>query len=80
MWCFGEGVGWWSWFGGIGMFLFWGLIVPRTRLLTGVVRIQLEPDEMERRYLQRYLDEYEFRVHWGSVQDYVTDLFERVQS
>jgi putative membrane protein len=24
MWCFGEGTGWWSWFGGIGMFVIWG--------------------------------------------------------
>ena len=27
MWCFGEGAGLWSWFGGISMFLFWGVII-----------------------------------------------------
>ena len=27
MWCFGEGVSWWPWFGGVSMFIFWiGLI------------------------------------------------------
>jgi len=23
MWCFGEGTGWWPWFGGMGMFILW---------------------------------------------------------
>ncbi len=27
MWCFGEGISWWPWLGGIGMFLFWGVII-----------------------------------------------------
>ena len=26
MWCFGEGIGWWSWFGGFWMLIFGGLI------------------------------------------------------
>lgn len=54
--------------------LFWGTIVPRTRALTSVVSIQLEPDEIEKLYLQKYLDGFDFKVAWGSVRDTVLAL------
>lgn len=36
MWCFGEGAGWWAWFGGIGMFILWGGLIGL--IIWGVVR------------------------------------------
>ncbi len=58
--------------------LFWGLIVQRTRSLTSVVSIQLESSEIEKLYLQKYLDGHDFKVSWGSVQEYVKTLSEAV--
>lgn len=58
--------------------LFWGLIVERTRSLTSVVSIQLKPNEIERKYLERYLDQYAFRVAWAGFQDYVMSLYAAV--
>jgi hypothetical protein len=58
--------------------LFWGLIVQRTRSLTSVISIQLEPGEVEKLYLQKYLDGYDFKVFWGSVQEYVETLSKAV--
>ena len=56
--------------------LFWGTIVPRTRArpLTSVVSIQLEPGEIEKLYLQKYLDGFYFKVAWGSVRETVLAL------
>jgi hypothetical protein len=58
--------------------LFWGLIVQRTRALTSVISIQLEPSQVEKLYLQKYLDGYDFKVSWGSVQDCLTTLSKAV--
>ncbi len=55
--------------------LFWGLIKPRPLQQTSV-SIQLEPGEIERDYLQKYLDEFEFKVYWGSVDQYLLELRE----
>jgi hypothetical protein len=53
--------------------LFWGLIVPRSQRLKGVA-IQLEPNETEKIYLQKYLQEYQFEVWWGRADTYLTEL------
>jgi len=58
--------------------LFWGLVVQRAGDLTGVVSIQLEPDNMQRLYLQKYLDGYHFKISWGTVQEAVQGLAEEV--
>lgn len=55
--------------------LFWGLIKPRPLQQTSV-SIQLEPGEIERDYLQKYLDEFEFKVYWGTVDQYLLELRE----
>jgi hypothetical protein len=36
--------------------------------------VQLVPDEIERNYLQKYLDEFEFKIFWGDVQQYAQEL------
>ena len=53
--------------------LFWGLIKPRPLQQTSV-SVQLMPDEIESDYLQKYLDEFEFKVYWGDIHTYVQDL------
>lgn len=58
--------------------LFWGTIVPRTRALTSVVSIQLEPSEIEKLYLQKYLDGYDFKVAWSGLRETVQALYEAV--
>ena len=60
--------------------LFWGLIVQRTRSLTSVVSIQLEPSEVERKYLEKYLAGYDFKVAWVGFQKYVVELFNAVKA
>ncbi|GAB4453366.1 MAG: hypothetical protein Kow0031_35640 [Anaerolineae bacterium] len=55
--------------------LFWGLIKPRPLQQTSV-SIQVAPTEIERTYLQKYLDEFEFKVYFGTVADYLFDLRE----
>jgi hypothetical protein len=53
--------------------LFWGLIKPRPLQQTSV-SVQLVPDEIERNYLQKYLDEFEFKIYWGDVYQYAQEL------
>jgi len=53
--------------------LFWGLIKPRPLHQTSV-SIQLIPDEVERNYFKKYLDEYEFRIYWGDIYGYTREL------
>ena len=55
--------------------LFWGLVVPRTQKLAGAVTIQLEPGELEKRYLQRYMQEHQFDVFWGDAQVALGEIF-----
>lgn len=58
--------------------LFWGLIKPRPLQQTSV-SIQLVPDEIERKYLQKYLSEFEFQVYWGDIYQYTQELLEGVE-
>lgn len=53
--------------------LFWGLIKPRPLQQTSV-SIQLEPSDVERNYLQKYLNEFEFQVYWGDIHQYTQEL------
>ena len=53
--------------------LFWGLIKPRPLQQTSV-SVQLEPNEIARNYLQKYLSEFEFRIYWGDVYQYAQEL------
>ncbi len=53
--------------------LFWGLIKPRPLQQTSVA-LQLVPSEVERNYLQKYLDEFEFKVYWGDIHQYTQEL------
>lgn len=57
--------------------LFWGLIKPRPLQQTSV-SIQLVPSEVERNYLQKYLGEFEFKVYWGDIYDYLQELYQGV--
>jgi hypothetical protein len=56
--------------------LFWGLIKPRPLQQTSV-SVQVTPSDVEKSYLQKYLDEFEFKVYWGSIQDYARELRQR---
>ena len=58
--------------------VFWGLIDKRNRRLTSVVSVQLEPEHLEKLYLERYLGEYEFKAYWGSAVEYMQALSEEV--
>jgi len=53
--------------------LFWGLIKPRPIQQTSV-SVQLLPDDVEKHYLQTYLSEFEFKVFWGTIQEYTGTL------
>jgi len=53
--------------------LFWGLIKPRPIQQTSV-SVQLEPNEIEKHYLQKYLGEFEFKVFWGDIHQYAQEL------
>ncbi len=53
--------------------VFWGLIKPRPLQQTSV-SIQLVPGDVERDYLQKYLNEFEFKVYWGTISDYMQQL------
>ena len=59
--------------------LFWGLIAPRTRPLTSAISIQLEPTEIEKLYLQKYLDSFDFKVYWGDIRAYMQELYQSLQ-
>lgn len=54
--------------------IFWGLIKPRPRAQTSV-SIQLVLEDVEKEYLKRYLNEYEFQVYWGDVSQYAQELY-----
>lgn len=53
--------------------LFWGLIKPRPLAQTSV-SVQLVPDEIQRNYLQRYLNVFEFQIYWGDIHQYTEEL------
>ena len=58
--------------------IFWGLIKPRPLQQTSV-SVQLTPGEVEQTYLQKYLDEFEFKVYWGDIQQYTQELDEALE-
>ena len=60
--------------------LFWGLIVQRTKELTSLVTVQLEPSDMQQQYLQKYMSMYKFFINWCSFQTTVLELSEAVQN
>jgi len=60
--------------------LFWGAIVHRSQSLTSVISLQLEPSPVERSYLDSYLDLYDFKTYWGTVQEYTQTLYQVVSS
>lgn len=59
--------------------LFWGLIKPRPIQQTSV-SVQLEPSEIEKHYLQKYLGEFEFKVFWGDIHQYAQELHQSLVS
>lgn len=55
--------------------LFWGLIEPAPRTSKGIFSLQLEPSEIERKYLQDYLKhEAKFDIFWGDIHAYTSEL------
>ena len=57
--------------------LLWGLIKPRPVRQQSVCVLQIEPGDEEKRYLNRYLDEVDFKVNWGSFDDYARQLYQQ---
>ena len=58
--------------------VFWGLIKPRPLQQTSV-SVQLAPNEIERQFLQKYLDAFEFKVYWGDIHQYTQELSEALE-
>jgi hypothetical protein len=58
--------------------IFWGLIKPRPLQQTSV-SVQLVPSEVEREYLKKYLNEFEFKVYWGDVYKYAQELLQALE-
>jgi hypothetical protein len=60
--------------------LFWALIEPRAQKLAGAICVQVEPNEQEKRYLQRYYtDERKLDVFFGEAQAALTGIFARLE-
>lgn len=60
--------------------LFRGLIKPRPNPLRQTnVAIQLEPDEVQKGYLQNYLAQARFEVYWGDVHAFLRELWEGLE-
>jgi hypothetical protein len=59
--------------------IFWGLIKPRPIQQTSV-SIQLTPSEVEKNYLQKYLNEFEFKIYWGDIHQYTQALSEALEN
>ncbi|MDX1520803.1 MAG: SIR2 family protein [Anaerolineae bacterium] len=59
--------------------VFWGLIKPRPIPQTSV-SVQLPPSDVERAFLEKYLNTFEFRVYWGDIQKYTNELSEALES
>ena len=58
--------------------LFWGAIVHRSQSLTSMITLQLEPSPQEKKYVDSYLDLFEFKTVWSKVEDYVQALYQAV--
>jgi hypothetical protein len=59
--------------------IFWGLIKPRPIQQTSV-SIQLTPSDVEKNYLQKYLNEFEFKIYWGDIHQYTQALSEALEN
>jgi hypothetical protein len=55
-----------------------GLIKPRPLQQTSV-SLQLLPSEIEQLYLQKYLEQFEFKVYWGDIHEYTQALREALE-
>ncbi len=58
--------------------LFWSAIVHRSQSLTSMITVQLVPSAQEKHYVNSYLDLFEFKTVWDSVQAYVQTLYAAV--
>jgi hypothetical protein len=58
--------------------VFWGLIKPRPLQQTSV-SVQLEPSEIEKKYYQKYLEAFGFKVFWGEIDEYIQELSEALE-
>ena len=56
--------------------LFWSLLKPRELKQQGVSVLQLPPSPEEQKYYQEYLEGSEFKVFWGTIEDYTQQLHE----
>jgi hypothetical protein len=54
--------------------LFWGLIKPDFKRDYKSVSVQLDPAEVDEKYLQSYLSEADFNVYPGDIYQYVEEL------
>ena len=55
--------------------LFYSLIKKRSYRLQSVCVLQLHPSAEEQAYLNRYMDEVDFKVFWGDTTAYLQQLF-----
>jgi len=56
--------------------LFWSLLKPRELKQQGVSVLQLPPSAEEQKYYQEYLEGSEFKVFWGTIEEYTRQLYE----
>ncbi len=54
--------------------LLYGLIKERSFHLQSVCVLQLQPSQEEQAYLNRYMDEVDFKVFWGDTTEYLQQL------
>lgn len=60
--------------------LLWGLIKPRPVSQQSVCVLQVSPGDDERHYLDRYLNEVDFKISWGSFDDYARRLYAQIRT
>ncbi len=60
--------------------LFWGLIKSDFKRRYKSVSVQLEPDEVDEKYLQSYLREADFDVYRGNIHQYIRELWQGLES
>ncbi|WP_339133816.1 MAG: SIR2 family protein [Candidatus Electrothrix sp. GW3-4] len=55
--------------------LLYSLIKNRSYRLQSVCVLQLQPSQEEQAYLNRYMDEVDFKVFWGDTTEYLQQLY-----
>ncbi|MCI5124142.1 MAG: SIR2 family protein [Candidatus Electrothrix sp. AR5] len=55
--------------------LLYGLIKDRAYRLQSVCVLQLDPSQEEQIFLNRYMDEVDFKVFWGDFSEYLRQLY-----